>query len=105
MRFFPDYAGEKVVIQGKLSALVERLKEEKREAVVLASGDPLFYGIGSYLARELAIEVYPYVSSIQLAFAKNRRTVARCVCNECARKKHERVGAKIDGKEKNCALN
>ncbi|WP_027409800.1 bifunctional cobalt-precorrin-7 (C(5))-methyltransferase/cobalt-precorrin-6B (C(15))-methyltransferase [Anoxybacteroides tepidamans] len=70
LSFFPDYQGEKVVIKNGLSSLVERLRNEDRRTVVLASGDPLFYGIGSYLSRKLPIEVYPSISSIQWAFAK-----------------------------------
>lgn len=50
--------------------LVERLAAETRSTVILASGDPLFYGIGGYLAKNLDIEVYPYMSSLQLAFSK-----------------------------------
>ena len=52
LAFFPNYQGEKVVIKGGLQALVERLQNETRTTVVLASGDPLFYGIGSYLVKE-----------------------------------------------------
>lgn len=68
--FFPDYNGEKVVIKGGLKSLVERLQHETKPTVVLASGDPLFYGIGSYLAQKIKLEIHPYLSSIQLAFAR-----------------------------------
>ena len=68
--FFQDFEGEKVAIEGGLSPLVERLKNEEGNAVVLASGDPLFYGIGSYLSTKLDVEIYPYLSSIQLAFSR-----------------------------------
>ena len=68
--FFQDFKGEKVAIEGGLSSLVERLKNEEGNAVVLASGDPLFYGIGSYLSTKLDVEIYPYLSSIQLAFSR-----------------------------------
>lgn len=68
--FFQDFEGEKVAIEGGLSSLVERLKNEEGNAVVLASGDPLFYGIGSYLSTRLDVEIYPYLSSIQLAFSR-----------------------------------
>ena len=40
-----------MLIKGGLSALVERLSAETRNTVILASGDPLFYGIGGYLAK------------------------------------------------------
>lgn len=70
LSFFPDYKGEKVVIKGGLPSLVTYLSEETKRIVVLASGDPLFYGIGSYLAKKLDVEIYPYISSFQLAFAR-----------------------------------
>jgi precorrin-6Y C5,15-methyltransferase (decarboxylating) len=70
LSFFSDYIGEKIVIKGGLSSLVERLQKEERQVVILASGDPLFYGIGGYLSKKLKVEIYPYLSSIQLAFAK-----------------------------------
>lgn len=70
LAFFPDYTGEKKVIKGQLLELVSYLCQETKKVVVLASGDPLFYGIGSYLAKKLNVEIYPYLSSIQLAFAR-----------------------------------
>ncbi|WDT73534.1 MAG: precorrin-6y C5,15-methyltransferase (decarboxylating) subunit CbiE (plasmid) [Candidatus Manganitrophus sp.] len=48
------------------------LKEGKR-VVVLASGDPLFYGIGAFLIKRIGkerVEVVPAVSAMQLAFAR-----------------------------------
>lgn len=71
LQFFIDFKGEKLVIKGALSELIERLKQEERTIVILASGDPLFYGIGHYATQKLGnVEIYPHVSSIQLAFAR-----------------------------------
>ncbi len=45
---------------------------EDSSLAVLASGDPLFFGIGRRLIRELGrerVEIYPNLSSVQLAFA------------------------------------
>lgn len=70
LAFFPDYQGDKVEIAGNLKDVVQRLKEETRPTVVLASGDPLFYGIGGFLAKHMPVEVYPNLSSLQLAFAR-----------------------------------
>lgn len=70
---FPDFPGEKVAIGSNLGEVVERLKKTDRKAVVLASGDPLFFGIGRYLLRNLPeadLEFVPNVSSVQYAFAK-----------------------------------
>ncbi|MDF2959443.1 MAG: subunit CbiE of precorrin-6y C5,15-methyltransferase [Paenibacillus sp.] len=73
LQFFPEYRGEKVVLKSGLKELTARLKAESgqgRRTVVLASGDPLFYGIGGYLSSRLDVEVYPNLSSVQLAFAR-----------------------------------
>ncbi|ARK29998.1 bifunctional cobalt-precorrin-7 (C(5))-methyltransferase/cobalt-precorrin-6B (C(15))-methyltransferase [Halalkalibacter krulwichiae] len=70
LAFFSDYSGEKRVLKGGLTDLVNGLSKETKKIVILASGDPLFYGIGSYLAKKLNVEIYPYLSSIQLAFAR-----------------------------------
>lgn len=74
LRFFPDFHGKKVPIEGKLSLFLDDLYEESAEATVtlLASGDPLFFGIGSLVTKRFGSEhvtVIPHVSSMQLAFA------------------------------------
>ena len=72
---FPDYTGKKMVIKNKLADLVNAIKNENQDTVVLASGDPLFFGIGGYLLSQFAdsqfnIEILPAISSLQLAFAR-----------------------------------
>ena len=62
-------------ITNNLADLVERLRGRGPEehCVVLASGDPLFYGIGHLLTRSLPgdpIIVEPALSSLQIAFAR-----------------------------------
>src|SRR5437764_9461667 len=45
----------------------------RRRIVIVASGDPLFYGVARYLCDRLGkehFEVLPHVSSMQLAFAR-----------------------------------
>ena len=73
LALFPEFSGEKVVIGSDLTGLSERLKGSSRRTVVLASGDPLFFGIGRHLLRNLSpdeLEFVPNVSSVQYAFAK-----------------------------------
>ncbi|MFM1904263.1 MAG: Precorrin-6Y C(5,15)-methyltransferase [Planctomycetota bacterium] len=57
-----------------LEELVERIEAAAgRRTVVLASGDPLFYGTARYVCGRLGkdrFEVVPHVSSMQLAFAR-----------------------------------
>lgn len=76
LELFPDYAGERQSIDdGNPGAMVRALQETDKKAVVLASGDPLFFGIGRYLLRNLPdelIEFLPNVTSAQYAFAKIR---------------------------------
>lgn len=65
----------KITIDRNLSDVLNLVREAmgKARIVVLASGDPLFYGIGAYLGRCLGKEnvaVYPNVSSVAAAFAR-----------------------------------
>ena len=100
LAFFPNYQGEKVVIKGGLPALVERLQNETRPTVVLASGDPLFYGIGSYLSSKINIEVYPYISAIQLAFAKMGESWQDAYVVSVHGRSMKGLAQRIDGKAK-----
>ncbi|MEZ4483113.1 MAG: hypothetical protein R2864_00495 [Syntrophotaleaceae bacterium] len=42
LALFPDFPGEKVLIDNNFSEIAEILKQSDRQTVVLASGDPLF---------------------------------------------------------------
>jgi precorrin-6Y C5,15-methyltransferase (decarboxylating) len=56
---------------GHLKQLIAGLDD--RPTVMLASGDPLFYGITRFLTQSLGkdrFEIVPHVSSMQLAFAR-----------------------------------
>ncbi|MHA6531521.1 precorrin-6y C5,15-methyltransferase (decarboxylating) subunit CbiE [Paenibacillus sp. BAC0078] len=75
LSFFSGYQGEKIVLKNGLKAFADKLEEvwRERRAVVLASGDPLFFGIAGYLVRRFGpenVEVIPHYSSVQLAFAR-----------------------------------
>lgn len=71
---WPDHPAEKVVIGADVAELVQQLPERgDRRVVILASGDPGFYGIVGTLLRYLPpeeLEIVPHVSSLQLAFAR-----------------------------------
>jgi len=71
----PDFGAQRLVISNQLDEAVSRLQQlvGKQRIVVLASGDPLFYGVARYLCDRLGkehFEVVPHVSSMQLAFAR-----------------------------------
>ncbi|HEV3342310.1 MAG TPA: precorrin-6y C5,15-methyltransferase (decarboxylating) subunit CbiE [Pirellulales bacterium] len=73
LAFFPDHPAEKLAIRDNLKEIAARLQGETRRVAVLASGDPLFYGIAGYLATKIGrdrLEVLPNISSMQLAFAR-----------------------------------
>lgn len=73
---FPEFSGEKFPLDDRNRAeMVSRLQDCDGRVVVLASGDPLFFGLGRYLLRNLSeelIEFLPNVTSVQYAFAKIR---------------------------------
>jgi len=64
----------RVIIGGDLDELQMALTTYQGENIVLlAGGDPLFYGIARFLTEKLGkdrFEVIPHVSSMQLAFAR-----------------------------------
>lgn len=75
LALFPDFSGPTLTTGANLAPVVECLEKAAGSVVVLASGDPLFFGIGRYLLRnlpEVDLEFVPNVSSVQYAFAKIR---------------------------------
>jgi precorrin-6Y C5,15-methyltransferase (decarboxylating) len=73
--YFPDFGGERLTIETDMEAVARRLQQGLdggEQAIVLASGDPLCYGIGATLRRFFpaeALEIIPAASAFQLAFA------------------------------------
>ena len=70
----PTAIRDRLVAAANLEELVERIEASgAKRVVVLASGDPLFYGTARYVCSKLGkdrFEVVPHVSSMQLAFAR-----------------------------------
>ena len=69
-----DVATTRVRIGANIAQQVATLTERgDRQIVVLASGDPGFYGVASTLLRHLPpteVEIIPHTSSLQVAFAR-----------------------------------
>ncbi len=66
---------QKEVITGKIADTMAFIRQhmESKRIVVLASGDPLFFGIGDRLIREFGpdrLTIYPNVTAIAAAFAR-----------------------------------
>jgi precorrin-6Y C5,15-methyltransferase (decarboxylating) len=78
-----------------LEELVERIEQiGPVRAVVLASGDPLFYGTARYVCAKLGkdrFEVVPHVSSMQLAFARVKESWEDAFLANLAGQSSERV--------------
>ncbi|WP_044893338.1 bifunctional cobalt-precorrin-7 (C(5))-methyltransferase/cobalt-precorrin-6B (C(15))-methyltransferase [Bacillus alveayuensis] len=100
LSFFPDYNGEKISIKKGLKELVNRLQHETKKIVILASGDPLFYGIGSFLASKIKLDIYPNVSSVQLAFARMGEKWQDAYMTSVHGRSMKGLAQRIDGKEK-----
>ncbi len=75
LEYFPEWSGEKLILEGEIGRFLARLREAaaRTRTVVLASGDPLFFGIGRALLEVFPREqllFLPHLSSVQTAFAR-----------------------------------
>ena len=104
LTFFPEYKKEKKVIKGGLTALIDELQQETRNVVILVSGDPLFYGLGGVLAKKLPLEIYPYTSSVQLAFSKMQESWQDAYIVSLHGRSIKGFAQKIDGRKKIAVL-
>lgn len=104
LQFFPEFKKEKKVIKGGLSALTAELQQETRNVVILVSGDPLFYGLGSVLAKKLPLEIYPYTSSVQLAFSKMQESWQDAYIVSLHGRSIKGFAQRIDGRKKIAVL-
>lgn len=80
--YFKDSRAHKKIVDKDIGEAVAfiRARMETQTVVVLASGDPLFFGIGSILVKSLGPEnvvIYPNISSIAAAFARIKEPWSR----------------------------
>jgi len=73
--YFKQYSAQKKTIDKNLTDVIDFVKNRmtSQSIVVLASGDPLFFGIGARLVKALGGEnvlIYPNISSVAAAFAR-----------------------------------
>jgi precorrin-6B C5,15-methyltransferase / cobalt-precorrin-6B C5,C15-methyltransferase len=70
----PEARGTRLEVGPDLAQTVKQIAAAaEKKVVVLAVGDPLFYGVARYLCDKLGkerFEVLPHVSTMQLAFAR-----------------------------------
>ena len=69
-----DFEGEKIEISSNLKEIVEYINNNiHKQLSVIASGDPLIYGIGRYLSKNIDKEdlnIVSGISSLQYIFSK-----------------------------------
>lgn len=71
LALFSEHPGEKAAL-GKLPDLLQLLETTGKRTAVLASGDPLYFGLGRFLLNHLPkerIRIISNISSVQYAFA------------------------------------
>lgn len=63
---FPNFKGQKIILGNSLQDLVNQLETypETEKITILASGDPLIYGIGKYLRSKLGQELVTIISGV-----------------------------------------
>jgi precorrin-6B C5,15-methyltransferase / cobalt-precorrin-6B C5,C15-methyltransferase len=75
LSYFPEYGGVKICFDNFQQGIeaIKQLLTPENFIVILASGDPLFFGLGRLLLAKFDAEnitFYPHVSSVQLAFSR-----------------------------------
>jgi precorrin-6Y C5,15-methyltransferase (decarboxylating) len=73
--YFDRCAAQKKAVDKNLAGIIDFIKKRmaSQSIVVLASGDPLFFGIGARLIKTLGaqnVNFYPNISSVAAAFAR-----------------------------------
>lgn len=95
----PRLQAERIVIGGNLDEALERIAAAgAKPVVVLASGDPLFYGVARYFCDKLGkdrFDVVPHVSSMQLAFARVKESWEEAFLTNLANRPLEQAIEKI----------
>ena len=95
----PKVLAARLETTANLEELCEKIEAAgPRQLVVLASGDPLFYGTARYVCAKLGkdrFEVVPHVSSMQLAFARVKESWEDAFLANLAGQSIERVVDKI----------
>ena len=73
LSYFPQYQGETLRINdlNKVIPQIKTYQIQEKNIVILATGDPLFFGIGRVLLNNFEaneLEFYPHLNCVQLAF-------------------------------------
>lgn len=102
---FPGFTGERIILKGGLAQAVDRLiaLSQTRRVTVLASGDPLFFGVAGFIAGRSGpgrTAIHPHVSSLQLAFARMGESWQDAALESVHGRSISGLAQRIDGKPK-----
>ena len=104
LNLVPGVKARKQPVGTDLEAVVAEISESpEQKIVILAEGDPLFYGIARFLCDRLGkdhFEVIPHVSSMQLAFARVKESWDEAYLTNLSARPLERVIERIRIAEK-----
>jgi precorrin-6Y C5,15-methyltransferase (decarboxylating) len=99
-----NQTAQRIELGSNLEAVMRRIGENSNlRTVILANGDPLFYGTARYLCDRLGkdrFQVVPHVSSMQLAFARVKESWDEAYLTNLANQQLERVIERIRTAEK-----
>lgn len=99
-----DGKQQRVTLSADLEQVAQSVDQKHVEPVVLlASGDPLFYGTARYLCEKLGkdrFDVLPHVSSMQLAFARVKESWDEAYLTNLETQNIDRVVERIRSAEK-----
>ncbi len=91
----PQRGAQLIKVEADLNAVVSQIEQHAdRRIVILATGDPLFYGTARFLCDRLGkdrFEVVPNVSTMQLAFARVKESWDEAYLSNLANQPLERV--------------
>ncbi len=100
----PASKAERIIVGGNLDETVDRIAAVRgKRVVVLASGDPLFYGVARYLCDKFGkdrFDVLPHVSSMQLAFARVKESWDEAYLTDLSNRPLDQVLEKIRSAQK-----
>lgn len=106
LSFFLDVRATRMEIKKGVMAAIDEIRgqmEAGQRIVVLASGDPLFYGIGGLLAKKLgadSVRIIPHFSSVQLAFSRMKESSQDAYIDSVHGRPMTGLAQRLDGKAK-----
>ncbi|MCC0628368.1 MULTISPECIES: cobalt-precorrin-7 (C(5))-methyltransferase [unclassified Clostridioides] len=69
-----NFEGEKIILDSNLREIIEYINNNKEKQIsIIASGDPLIYGIGRYISKNIdnkMLNMVSGISSLQYIFSK-----------------------------------